>query len=99
MLTPSYRRVGSMYEAENLEVDSAEALERDRRRVGRAEVASSLVPLLREPAASTAVDGDDDDGRWEPMEPLGPPRGILLGVVLCIPIWAAIGWLLYAMVR
>jgi hypothetical protein len=62
-----------MYEAENLERDSAEALELDRRRAGRTDAVPSLVPLLRDPAGHPAV-VDDDEERWEPMEPLAPPR-------------------------
>jgi hypothetical protein len=71
----------------------------DRRRAGRSYVAPSLIPLLRNhfPAETFAADPplrlitDYGDG-------LDTYAGISLAVGLSIPIWIAIGWVVYLLV-
>jgi len=73
----------------------------DRRRPKRLNrVSPELVPLLREPAAAKLsapllgemnVPSYDDD--------LAPARGIGIGLVLSVPVWAIISGLVWAMFR
>jgi hypothetical protein len=37
--------------------------------------------------------------KWEPRDPVLPARGIALGVVLCVPIWLAIGAVFYQLLK
>ncbi len=74
-------------------------LELDRRRPGRIEPADAeLIPLMRKPKPAREV-SDEPLEKWEPRDPVAPPRGIALGVVLCIPIWLAIGEIFYHLLK
>jgi hypothetical protein len=75
----------------------------DRRRPGRRDVAPQLTTLLRTLANDADVSGDlvrQFEGEEEPtikLDPMAPARGIALGVALSIPIWGAIGGLVYTL--
>lgn len=75
----------------------------DRRRPGRIEVTRSLLPLLRNRHDQFALltdapsDVQLDD---EPMtNPLLPARGIAAGLLLSVPIWAALLATIHALLR
>lgn len=77
----------------------AAAASKNRRRPDRSDqVSPNLIPLLRSsPMAETAPavsDGED-------MEPIGdalaPAQGIAVGLALSVPLWAAIGGIVWAM--
>ena len=58
---------------------------RDRRRPGRLEqVSPALIPLLREPTRYVDDPGFDSDL-------LAPARGVLVGLLISVPLWALIG--------
>lgn len=81
--------------------DAVSAASQDRRRSGRSDhVNPNLVPLLRGHAVTedapasgtesgTAEDPADDDA-------LAPAQGIAIGLALSVPIWAVIGWIIWA---
>jgi len=68
----------------------------DRRRPGRAEVAPELVGLLREPAAGSERDGEQDLAYSAGSDVLAPASGIVFGLMLVLPFWAAIIAAVYA---
>jgi hypothetical protein len=58
----------------------------DQRRPGRLEqVSPALIPLPCEPAQCADTDQDID------TDPLVPARGIIVGLLLSVPLWALIG--------
>jgi hypothetical protein len=76
--------------------DGPDVLEIDRRRPGRSYVVPSLVPLLRDPLGHGEMPADPQT--WtapEHEDGLGAIRGIALAVVLSLPVWAAIAWVVY----
>jgi hypothetical protein len=80
-------------------VTSNTAIKVERRRPGR--IASpdvELIPLMRKPRPPQEV-LEEAAEKWEPREPALPPRGIALGVVLCVPIWLAIGAVFYQLLK
>jgi hypothetical protein len=78
----------------------------DRRRPGRRAVSSVVVSILRMPAGDGVL-GDEsepdsvrDHGRSiSPHAALGTARGIVLGVLLSLLFWAAIGVIAYLALR
>ncbi|WP_158745359.1 hypothetical protein [Acidisphaera sp. L21] len=100
----------TMNETSELQADPGGVINLDRRRAGRQDVASELVPLLRTPALGDELSEDlrhlldnaesvEDDGDWTPRDPIAPARGVALAVGLCVPVWGVIGGLLYMMLR
>jgi hypothetical protein len=94
-----------------LQADPSDLIDLDRRREGRHDVAPQLLPLLRAPAPGEELSEDlrhlldetepshEDDGSWEPLDPIAPARGVALAVGLSLPLWGMIGGLLYMMLR
>ena len=76
---------------------AASAASKDRRRPGRPDQASPhLIPLLRTSEMEAAAASNPADGL--PFEDaLEPARGIAFGLVLSVPLWAAIGGIVWAM--
>ncbi len=75
------------------------ATKAERRRPGR--IASpdvELIPLMRKPRPPEDV-LEEMAEKWEPRDPVLPARGIALGVVLCVPIWLAIGAVFYQLLK
>ena len=72
------------------------ATSQDRRRPGRPDHASPhLIPLLRTPEIEAAAASGALDGL--PFEDaLRPAQGIALGLALSVPLWAAIGGIMWA---
>jgi hypothetical protein len=66
----------------------------DRRRPGRTEVSPVLVPLLRRESVPVMTDIVREasllESDWEPMDALRPARGIAYGLLLSLPLWAAL---------
>jgi hypothetical protein len=66
----------------------------DRRRPGRTEVSPVLLPLLRGESAFGMPEVIDEaallESDWDPEEPLRPARGIAFGLLLSLPLWAAL---------
>jgi hypothetical protein len=77
-----------------LEAAVADGVEHYRRRAGRSDVRLNPIPVLRGPAGAQLL-----PDKWAPREPLAPAYGVALGVVLSIPLWAAICAVLYAACR
>lgn len=82
---------------DSVRAPAASTAPKDRRRPGRPDqVSPSLVPLLRTPSvieaapASEMADGPPLD------DALAPARGIAIGLVLSVPLWAAIGGVVWA---
>ena len=74
----------------------------ERRRPGRIKAADAeLIPLMRKPDLVMELPPEPlaTWDAWEPKDPLQPSRGIALGVVLSLPIWAAIGGVLYQLAK
>jgi hypothetical protein len=78
----------------------------DRRRPGRRAVSSAVVPILRMPAGDgvladeSEADSVRDHARsMSPRDALGTARGIVLGVLLSLLFWAAIGVIAYLALR
>jgi hypothetical protein len=78
----------------------------DRRRPGRSPVSSAVVPILRRPAGDGVLPGDtvadeshDHARSISPRDALGTARGIVLGVLLSVLFWAAIGVVAYFALR
>lgn len=72
------------------------AAPKDRRRPGRPDHASpQLIPLLRTAEIEAAVaSGAMDEPPFE--DALRPAQGIAIGLVLSVPVWAAIGGIVWA---
>jgi hypothetical protein len=66
----------------------------ERRRPGRIEVNPALMPLLRGEAEPDMVDilkeAELLESDWESEEALKPARGIAYGLLLSLPLWAAL---------
>ena len=77
------------------DLDALAAELSDRRRAGRRTATASLIPLLR---GSVGPDDESFVADWQPRDPIAPPRGIMLALVLCAPVWMGIGGLLYAFI-
>ena len=87
-----------MLDAAALDREAQPLAPAERRRPGRADIAPGLIPLLRRSGGTIrSIDGDFV-GKWAPREPIAPPRGIALALVLCTPIWIGLGGLLYAFI-
>ncbi len=74
----------------------------DRRRPGRIEVSQALLPLLRaehEPLGPTLASIDIDLIDAEGGDMLAPSRGIGLGLLLSVPLWALIAACVAAVIR
>jgi hypothetical protein len=62
---------------------AAPSVAHDRRRAGRVEqVSPALIPLLRDPAHYV------DSGLDEDADPLSRARGVVIGSILSVPLWA-----------
>ena len=83
-----------------LKADSAEtgavappSVVQDRRRLGRVQqVSPALIPLLRDPAHYVDADLDED------TNPLTPARGVMIGSLISVFLWAFIAlgcWLVF----
>jgi hypothetical protein len=77
----------------------------ERRRAGRRPAAQELLPLLRAPAEGEEVPEDllsllKNAGELPiHVDPIAPARGIAIGVALSVPIWSAIGGLVYILLK
>ena len=88
---------GKQGEAARLSIEPDDGLDvlADRRRPGRTEVSPALVPLLRgQPAPMVMLDIVNDasllESDWDTVDTLRPARGIAYGVMLSLPLWAAL---------
>ena len=88
----------AMLDADTLDWNAHAAAPSDRRRPGRTEASTGLVPILRGRIDVSQAANDDFAEDWAPRDPLAPPRGIGLAVAICTPIWIVIGGLLYAFI-
>jgi len=72
---------------------------KDRRRPGRHDQASPhLIPLLRTSEIEAAAASDTGDEL--PFEDaLAPAKGIAVGLLLSVPVWAAIGKIVWAVLK
>ncbi len=71
------------------------AASRDRRRPGRPDEASPhLIPLLRTSEIdAAAASGTEDELPFE--DALAPAKGIAVGLLLSVPVWAVIGMIVW----
>ena len=78
-------------------VPAVSAASKDRRRPGRPDQASPhLIPLLRTTEIeAAAASGMEDELPFE--DALAPAKGIAVGLLLSVPVWAAIGGIVWAM--
>ena len=73
----------------------ASAASKDRRRPGRPDQASPhLIPLLRTAEIEAAAPGIGDEPPFE--DALAPAKGIAVGLLLSVPVWAVIGGIVWA---
>jgi hypothetical protein len=76
------------------EADDSVDLLADRRRPGRKEVSPVLVPLLRGEGDPMLLDFAHEaavlESDWDPVDALRPARGIAYGLLLSLPLWAAL---------
>lgn len=78
-----------------ISVATASAASRDRRRPGRPDQASPhLIPLLRTSEIEGAAAANPADEL--PLEDaLAPAKGIAVGLLLSVPVWAVIGMIVW----
>ncbi len=73
------------------------AASEDRRRPGRPDHASPhLIPLLR----TAEIEADAASGALDELpfeDALAPAKGIVVGLLLSVPVWAVIGGIVWAM--
>ena len=73
---------------------------KDRRRPRRNDqVSAHLIPLLRNPAADTLTLPADNVDPPPPNDDLRPARGIIVGSLLSLPLWAGIAAAVRAVLR
>jgi hypothetical protein len=64
----------------------------DQRRPGRLDrVSAALIPLLRDPAQCVDAASYADIVSYEDTDPRPPARGIVIGLLLSVPLWALFG--------
>ena len=96
-----------MAEAVTLQSATETAAAPDERRPGRAVIDAALVKLLRDPVGSPvgspvrSPGGDLADAQEEDWleNRLSAAQGLALGVVLSVPLWSAILWVAYLILR
>jgi hypothetical protein len=75
----------------------------ERRRPGRTAASPSLLPLLRDRPGNLSLVSDRDSGpsavRMEYDDSLRPARGITLGILLSVPIWAILLGMVHTLLR
>lgn len=79
-------------------VPVASAASKDRRRPGRPDQTSQhLIPLLRasEIEAAAASDAAFETGDGLAEDALAPAKGIAVGLLLSVPVWAVIGMIVW----
>jgi hypothetical protein len=71
------------------ENDASQALLVDRRRPGRRDVSPELVMMLRAPETAAGGFEEMDWSQLEPVDEMASMRGIVTGLMLAVPFWAA----------